>query len=326
MERQRMVEWEQRQGAQAAYEAHRRNLPAYKPAEQVKAGVAGAATPTGTPTPTKTPQATPAPTSPALARTLTPMPVATSSSYALGRDDTYWKQYYQSQGDTHDCGPFNVAMMLNALAGKPGLFSGQTISQEMYQRWQRIPQSFDSIKGIRLPEKIAQEVNRKLSEIGGATPPWSMVRAFNQNAAREGIPWRAVRQSGGTKEALLRHLEQGRPVTVLKIWDSGGAHYETVVGYDSVDDQIITLDPGWNKSNFPGQKPPPGLHPQSWNEFEKAWSYRPWWARLSGIKNEMIVYMPVAPTTPASSTPVAVPAQQAPVSSPSPSATPEAER
>jgi len=232
-----------------------------------------------------------------LARTLTPMPVATSSSYALGRDETYWKQYYQSQGDTHDCGPFNVAMMLNALAGQPGLFSGQTISQEMYRRWQRIP--------------------------GGATPPWSLVRAFNQRAASEGIPWRAVRQSGGTKEELLEYLEQGRPVTVLKSWEIvvdnkryRGAHYETVVGYNSAEDKIITLDPGWRED----------LHEQSWSDFAKEWHRQFWWARLLGIKNEMIVYMPVAPTTPASSTPVAVPAQQAPVSSPSPSATPEAER
>jgi hypothetical protein len=36
MERQRMVEWEQRQGAQAAYEALRQNLPSYAPAPQEK--------------------------------------------------------------------------------------------------------------------------------------------------------------------------------------------------------------------------------------------------------------------------------------------------
>lgn len=229
------------------------------------------------------------------------MPTA-ASFRALGWDIKKWEQYHLPQGSTNDCGPTNIAMVLNALIGQPGTFSKDMIGAEMYQTGGRIPQSW--------------------SKIGGATFPWSMANEFNRVAVRENIPWRARLQNNGTKKDLMGYLQQGQPVTVLKIWDNGrGAHYETVIGYDHALDKIITLDPSRDPTDEKMVQEEI-LNEQPWDSFNADWSRQAWWSRLVGIQNEMIIYVPLEPTPP---TPIATPAPEPDTSVPL-SSTPEPNR
>jgi hypothetical protein len=189
----------------------------------------------------------------------------------IGEPDTL-SLFYQSQGRlpsgqiTNDCGPTNLAMALNLLAGS-GDLTRQSVSPYLWR--------------LGWPAPVS---------VRGATPPWSVASAFNHLAEARGLRWQAQRQHG-TKEELIGALEKGCPSTIILVWEGGGAHYVTVVGYDPQPDVFLMLDPNpWYEENRPPEK---RLGQMAWADLDGYWSRQVWWTRLLGIRNEMILYSPV---------------------------------
>ncbi len=123
--------------------------------------------------------------------------------------------------------------------------------------------------------------------VGGATPPWGMVTAFNRLAAEFKLDWRAERHSHARRAHVIEHLMTGKPVTALKIWANGGAHWINLVRYASDKDRLYYLDPNPYLEHLSPEK---RLQSQSWAEFEADWSRKSWWSRLFGIQCEIIIY------------------------------------
>ncbi len=187
-------------------------------------------------------------------------------------------RFYQSQGlrdsarVTNDCGPTSLAVVLNILSFQANLNAPQMdkkllLGEAGLRFWQRLPDWVPSV--------------------GGATAPWGMAAAFNRWAEKIKLEWRAERHSHARRAHVIEHLMNGRPVTALKIWKNGGAHWVNLVRYSTEKDRLYFLDPNPWLENLPPEK---RLQSQIWADFETEWSRRCWWSHLLGIHNEIIVY------------------------------------
>ena len=188
-------------------------------------------------------------------------------------------RFYLSQGFldeqqhvTNDCGPTSLAVVLNLLLFQANLNSRPldkdgVITDARLSFWQRLPQW--------------------LPNVGGATPPWGMVTAFNRLAAEFKLDWQAERHSHARRAHVIEHLMTGKPVTALKIWKNGGAHWINLVRYASDKDRLYYLDPNPYLEHL---SPERRLQSQSWAEFEADWSRKSWWSRLFNIQCEIIIY------------------------------------
>jgi len=190
----------------------------------------------------------------------------------------YFGRFYLSQGFTkkqritNDCGPASLAVTLNMLIFQANLGASMFEKETMIQAsrflfWDRLP---GWIPGI-----------------GGATAPWGMRKAFNFLASKMGLDWRAERRSHARRAHIIEALMMGRPVSALKIWKNGGAHWVTLVRYSNEKDRLYFIDPNPFLEYLPVDK---RLQSQPWSEFESQWNREVWWSKLLGIKNELIVY------------------------------------
>ncbi len=190
-------------------------------------------------------------------------------------------RFYLSQGMrdakriTNDCGPTSLAVVLNILSFQANLNSGRIdkgilLDSAGLRFWQRLPDW--------------------IPNVGGATAPWGMTAGFNRWSEKLKLEWRAERHSHARRAHVIEHLMNGRPVTALKIWGNGGAHWINLVRYSSEKDRLYYLDPNpWLENLAPEKR----LQSQTWADFEVDWSRRCWWSRLLGIQNEIIVYSKV---------------------------------
>ncbi len=176
------------------------------------------------------------------------------------------------QGFSNDCGPTSLAMVLNLLLFQANLgalpLERDSITHHSgFWPWERLP--------------------GWLPKVGGATAPWGVVNAFNRWARRLELDWRAERRSRARRAHVLESLITGRPVTVLKIWGTGSAHWVNLVRYSPEKERLYYLDPNPYLEYLEEDK---RLQSQSWAEFEADWTRRCWWSRLMDIQSEMIVY------------------------------------
>jgi hypothetical protein len=198
-----------------------------------------------------------------------------------GAERQFLGRFYLSQGFrdgqhiTNDCGPTSLAVVINLLMFQANLNSrpldkDTIISTSGFHFWERLPS--------------------RISSVGGATPPWGMANAFNRWADKLELDWQAERHSHARRAHIIEQLMIGKPVTALKIWKNGGAHWINLVRYASDKDRLYYLDPNpWLEHLSPEKR----LQSQSWAEFEADWSRKCWWSRLLGIQCEIIVYSKV---------------------------------
>lgn len=190
----------------------------------------------------------------------------------------FYGRFYLSQGlkenkqINNDCGPTSLAVILNLflykeIPGSRAIGKETVIRSSRFYFWERLP--------LWLPG------------VGGATAPWGMVKAFNRFAREYGLCWTAARRRDARRAHLLENLMMGRPVTALKIWKNGGAHWVNLVRYSSEKDRIYFLDPNPFLQHLPEEK---RLQSQTWEEFQQDWSRKNWWSKLLGIRNELITY------------------------------------
>jgi hypothetical protein len=190
----------------------------------------------------------------------------------------FFGRFYLSQGFTadrrfsNDCGPASLAVVINLLTfqANPGMLPVDVrtlIKASSFNFWDRLP--------------------GWIPKAGGATAPWGLVRAFNHWAGKNGLEWYAERRNHARRAHLLEALMMGKPVTALKIWKNGGAHWVDLVRFSSEKERIYFLDPNPYLENLPESK---RLQSQPWLEFEEDWSRQSWWSRLLGIRNELIIY------------------------------------
>jgi len=168
-----------------------------------------------------------------------------SSGLAWGKTLQDWGSTYVSQGyQTNDCGPSNLAIVLNAL------------TTTTWDKTMVSPSRLGAIAG-----------NGE-----GATPPWSFVEEFNRLAAENGINTIATRRVNATKEDLINELNNGNPVTIIRNFTGeaeGGSHYQTVIAYDADTDIVYLMDPDPTmKSDVIGEQ----VKKESWTDFEADWS------------------------------------------------------
>ena len=180
--------------------------------------------------------------------------------------------FNQKQGFTNDCGPASLAMMINML-----LFQANPGSQPLDRT--TIIRSSGFLFWERLPGWIPK--------VGGATTPWGLVKAFNRLANNLELDWQAERKSRARRAHVIEYLTTGRPVTALKIWKNGGAHWVNLVRYSSEKDKLYYLDPNPYLENLPEER---RLQTQNWQDFEADWGRKNWWSQILGIHNELIVY------------------------------------
>jgi len=190
----------------------------------------------------------------------------------------YFGRFYLSQGFnkaqglTNDCGPTSLAVTLNMLIFQANLGASMLEKETVIQAsrfffWDRLP---GWVPGV-----------------GGATSPWGMQKAFNLQASKMDLDWRAERRSHARRAHIIEALMMGRPISALKIWKNGGAHWVTLVRYSNEKDRLYFIDPNPFLEYLPVDK---RLQSQPWSEFESDWSREVWWSKLLGIKNELIVY------------------------------------
>lgn len=200
----------------------------------------------------------------------------TISDWAAERK--FFGRFYLSQGFkadkrfTNDCGPTSLAVILNIFLfqsnmGLSPLGKNKIMSSSSLHFWDRLPQW--------------------LPRIGGATAPWGIVKAFNHWARKYNLKWRADRKSHARRVHILESLLMGKPVTVLKIWKTGGAHWINLVHYSSEKERLYFIDPNPYLEYLPEEK---RLQSQTWDEFQEDWTRSNWWSRLLGIRNELITY------------------------------------
>ncbi len=187
-------------------------------------------------------------------------------------------RFYQSQGMrdaarvSNDCGPTSLAVVLNILAFQANLNARPLEKIALLE-----------FAGLRFWQRLPDWV----PSVGGATAPWGMAAAFNLWSERMKLEWRAERHSRARRAHVIEHLMNGRPVTALKIWSNGGAHWVNLMRYSSEKDRVYFLDPNPWLEHLPPEK---RLQSQTWPDFEADWSRACWWSRLLGIHNEIIVY------------------------------------
>jgi len=190
----------------------------------------------------------------------------------------FYGRFYQSQGFkedkafTNDCGPTSLAVILNIF-----LFRNNLSVSPLEKK--SIIHSSGFLFWDRLPHWVPR--------IGGATAPWGMVKAFNHWSKKYNLNWRAERKSRARRAHVLENLMMGKPVSALKIWKTGGAHWVNLVRYSSEKERVYYLDPNPYLQYLPEDK---RLQSQTWEEFQEDWSRSNWWSKTLGIKNEMIIY------------------------------------
>ena len=190
----------------------------------------------------------------------------------------FYGRFYQSQGFftdnkiTNDCGPASLASILNVFLFQDNLLN-PPLEKEMviralgYAFWNRLP--------------------KWVPKVGGATAPWGMVKAFNHWSNKYNLKWKAERKSNSRRAHILENLLLGKPVSALKIWKTGGAHWINLVRYSSEKERLYFLDPNPYLQYLPEEK---RLQSQTWEEFKLDWTRTNWWSKLLGIKNELIIY------------------------------------
>jgi len=190
----------------------------------------------------------------------------------------FYGRFYQSQGFnnkkgfTNDCGPTSLAVILNIF-----LFQDNLNIPPLEKK--SIIHSSGLIFWDRLPHWVPR--------IGGATAPWGMAKAFNRWAKKFDLNWRAERKNRARRAHVLENLMMGKPVSALKIWKTGGAHWVNLVRYSSEKERVYYLDPNPFLQYLPEDK---RLQSQTWEEFQADWSRSNWWSKALGIKNELIIY------------------------------------
>ena len=190
----------------------------------------------------------------------------------------FYGRFYQSQGFindneiTNDCGPASLASILNVFLFQDNL-GDSPLEKEMIIR------SSGFVFWNRLPKWIPQ--------VGGATAPWGMVKAFNHWSKQYQLKWQAERKSHARRAHVLENLLMGKPISALKIWKTGGAHWINLVRYSSDKERLYFLDPNPYLQFLPEEK---RLQSQTWKEFDDDWTRTNWWSKLLGIKNELITY------------------------------------
>lgn len=203
---------------------------------------------------------------------------ATFSISDWAAERKYFGRFYLSQGFkgdkgfTNDCGPASLAVILNIFLfqdnlEKSPLEKNTIISSSGFLFWDRIPQW--------------------IPRFGGATAPWGITKAFNNWSHKYDLKWRAERKIHARRVHILENLLMGKPVTVLKIWRTGGAHWINLVRYSSDKERLYFLDPNPYLQYLPEEK---RLQSQSWEGFQEDWARSNWWSKLLGIKNELITY------------------------------------
>jgi hypothetical protein len=190
----------------------------------------------------------------------------------------FYGRFYQSQGFfnknkiTNDCGPASLASILNVFLFQDNL-NNPPLEKEMVIRslgftfWNRLP--------------------KWMPRVGGATAPWGMVTAFNHWSKKYNLKWKAERRSNSRRAHILENLLLGKPVSALKIWRTGGAHWINLVRYSSEKERLYFLDPNPYLQFLPEEK---RLQSQTWEEFNLDWTRTNWWSKLLGIKKELITY------------------------------------
>ena len=207
-----------------------------------------------------------------------PSGFVTSSISDWTAERIFFGRFYLSQGFkedkgfTNDCGPTSLAIILNIFLfqdqmGKSLLGKSAIIGSSGLLFWDRLP--------------------RWLPRIGGATAPWGIVKAFNHWARKYNLKFRADRKSHARRVHVLENLLMGKPVTALKIWKTGGAHWVNLVRYSSEKERLYFLDPNPYLEYLPEEK---RLQSQTWEEFQEDWTRSNWWSKMLGIRNELITY------------------------------------
>ncbi len=202
----------------------------------------------------------------------------TSSLTNWSAERQFLDRFYISQGLTidqkltNDCGPASLACVLNMLHFQANLKStpldkNSAIHSSGFQPWERLPYG--------------------IPKVGGATAPWGMANAFNRWADKLNLDWRAERRSRARRAHVIEQLMSGRPVTALKIWKNGGAHWINLVRYSSEKDKLYFIDPNPYLEHLALGK---RLQSQLWKDFKNDWSRQNWWSRLLGIHCEIITY------------------------------------
>lgn len=184
--------------------------------------------------------------------------------------------FNQKQGFSNDCGPASLAMVVNML-----LFQANPGAQPIDKA--TVIRSAGLLFWERLPGWVPQ--------VGGATTPWGLAIAFNHLAAQMGLDWQAERKSRARRAHVIEYLTTGRPVTALKIWPGGGAHWVNLVRFSIEKDKLYYLDPNPHFENLAEEK---RLQSQDWRSFEADWGRKNWWSQFFGIHNELIVYSRVS--------------------------------
>jgi len=203
-------------------------------------------------------------------------PMYTISDWSAERK--FYGRFYHSQGFlsenkvTNDCGPASLASLINVFLfqdnlGNPPLEKEMIIQSSGFAFWNRLP--------------------KWLPRVGGATAPWGMVTAFNHWSKKYDLKWKAERKNNSRRAHVLENLLMGKPVSVLKIWKTGGAHWINLVRYSSEKERLYFLDPNPYLQYLPEEK---RLQSQTWEEFNSDWSRTNWWSKFLGIKNELITY------------------------------------
>ena len=123
--------------------------------------------------------------------------------------------------------------------------------------------------------------------IGGATAPWGMARLFNRWAKQLKLGWSAERISHAEPELILEQLERGNQLSALRLWENGGAHLSNLLHVSTRGRTVYLLDPNPALEQIPREKK---VRAVAWEEFLADWGRQPWWARLLGLKNELILY------------------------------------
>lgn len=194
----------------------------------------------------------------------------------------YFGRFYQSQGFspeknfTNDCGPASLSMVVNMLLFQANLGEGPLNKKAVINSsglffWDRLPSW--------------------VPKVGGATAPWGLVKSFNRWSKNYGLDWRAERRSHARRAHIIESLITGKPVTALKIWKTGGAHWVNLVRYIGEKDRLYFLDPNPYLEYLPEDK---RLQSQTWAEFDSDWSRSCWWSRFLGIRSEIITYSRLA--------------------------------
>jgi len=203
-------------------------------------------------------------------------PVSSVTDWAAER--IFYGRFYLSQGfgtekkPNNDCGPASLAMVLNLFLfqenpSKPTLEKETVIRSSKFHFWERVP--------------------GWVPRVGGATAPWGLGKAFNRWAKKYDLNWQAHRKSHARKAHVLENLLMGKPVSALKIWQTGEAHWVTLVRYASEKERLYFLDPNPYLEYLPESK---RLQSQSWDEFMGDWSRSVWWSKMLGIKQELVIY------------------------------------